>query len=485
MKKGITNGIMLIAYPNCLGNRLTDLDYVLQTYYDHAISGIHILPFYPSSGDRGFAPITYDAVDSSFGDWSDIKKLSDRYYLMFDYMINHLSVQSSIFQDYLSKHDKSKYRDFFIKWNSFWGGEPTEEEYKKLYRRKATPPFVTAHFDDGSAEKIWCTFSEEQLDIDCLHSREAQAYLAKQLKRLASHGASLIRTDAMAYAAKRKGENCFFVEPEMWTLIDQCKSALEGTDVEILPEIHENYFFQKKLEEHGVWTYDFQLPFLILNAVWFGKTLYLKNWLKICPRKQFTTLDTHDGIGVVDARYLMPDEEVMQTKQRVFDANPEINELYRNRKVEVSFSVFDAYQINCTYYDALGGEDERYLLARAVQFFAPGIPQVYYMGLFAGRNDFALYYQTMNPRDVNRHYYALNDIYAETKKPVAQKMKRLMTLRNTHAAFRGQFMLLGSDGHTLRIRWENGVSYAELNADFQSLSYQIRYTEDGNELLFA
>ena len=108
---------------------------------------------------------------------------------------------------------------------------------------------------------------------------------------------------------------------------------------------------------------------LLLNAIFGGKTLYLKNWLKICPRKQFTTLDTHDGIGVVDARYLMPDEEVLWTKQQVFERNPGISKIY----TKVNFDKFDTYQINCTYYSAVGEDDDYYFLARAVQFFAPGI----------------------------------------------------------------------------------------------------------------
>ena len=483
MKKNITNQIMLITYSDSIGSNLKELYEVLSRHFKGAIGGIHILPFFPSSGDRGFAPITYDVVDPAFGDWNDITKFSEEYYLMCDYRINHMSAQSEIYQDYLKNHNESRYKDFFIKWNEFWDGEPSEEDFQKLYLRKQTP-YVDAQFADGTTEKVWSTFSNEQIDIDCLHSEEAKKYLYEQLQKLAGRGIALIRTDAMAYAAKRKGENCFFVEPEMWTLIDQCRDALKGTGVEILPEIHENYFYQKKLEEQGVWTYDFQLPFLILNAVWFGRTMYLKNWLQICPRKQFTTLDTHDGIGVVDARYLMPDEEVLETKRAVFDANPEINEIYKDRQMRVNFSKFDTYQIACAYYDALGGEDDRYLIARAVQFFAPGIPMVYYVGLFAGRNDFEFYHRSKQGRDINRQYYTLPEIEEEMKRPVVQKMYRLMCLRNSHEAFSGEFRLLTSDEHTLHIRWEKGTAYTELFVDFEKLRYEIRYTDNGKVKMF-
>ena len=484
MKKSVTNQIMLITYSDSMGSNLKELYDVLEEHFEGAIGGIHILPFFPSSGDRGFAPITYDIVDPAFGDWEDIRRFSEKYYLMCDYMINHMSAQSEIYRDYLKNHEKSRYSDFFIRWEKFWGGEPAEEEIQKLYLRKQKP-FVEAKFADGTTEKVWSTFSDEQIDIDCLHSEEAQKYLREQLRGLAGRGVSLIRTDAMAYAAKRKGENCFFVEPEMWTLIDQCREALEGTGVEVLPEIHENMFYQKKLEEHDVWSYDFQLPFLILNAVYFGKTMYLKNWLSICPRKQFTTLDTHDGIGVVDARYLLPDEELKETTDKVFEANPGINEIYNDWRMKVNFSKFKIYQIACTYYDALGGDDERYIIARAVQFFAPGIPQVYYVGLFAGRNDFDFYHSTRQGRDINRHYYTLPEIEEEMKRPVVQKLLRLMRLRSSHEAFNGEFRLLASDSHTLHIRWEKGVSYAELCVDFGSLTYTIRYTENGAEKVFS
>ena len=48
---------MLITYADCMGNNLHDLDFVLTKYLKDAVYGLHILPFFPSSGDRGFAPI--------------------------------------------------------------------------------------------------------------------------------------------------------------------------------------------------------------------------------------------------------------------------------------------------------------------------------------------------------------------------------------------------------------------------------------------
>lgn len=71
----IKNKIMLITYADSMGNNLSDLSYVLNKYFQKEIGGLHILPFYPSSADRGFAPLTYKEVDPEFGSWQDIQKL--------------------------------------------------------------------------------------------------------------------------------------------------------------------------------------------------------------------------------------------------------------------------------------------------------------------------------------------------------------------------------------------------------------------------
>ena len=468
MKK-VSNKIMLITYADCMGHDLKDLNTVLDKYLDGAVYGLHILPFFPSSADRGFAPTTYDIVDPQFGDWDDMKKLSEKYYLMYDYMINHISAHSEIYHDFLEKKDASEYRDFFIRFKDFWkNGEPTEEQISKIYLRKEQP-YIEAEFADGTKEKLWCTFSPEQIDINCLGSEKAKEYLEEKLKFLSDHGASLIRLDALAYASKREDTNCFFVEPEIWKIVDQCEKALEGTDSEILPEIHENYFIQKKLEEKNVYTYDFQLPMLILNAVYFGRTLYLKDWMKLCPRKQFTTLDTHDGIGVVDVRGLLPDEEIEAAKEHLFEYGANVKRVYNTEK----YNNLDIYQINCTYYSALGDDDNAYLLARAIQFFAPGTPQVYYVGLLAGKNDISLLEETKEGRNINRHYYTEEEIGREVERPVVKQLLELMKLRNTHPAFDGEFYMLPCEKEQLILGWKNGDSRIELHGDLGKKSFEI------------
>ena len=76
--------------------------------------------------------------------------------------------------------------------------------------------------------------------------------------------------------------------------------------------------------------------------------------------------------------------------------------------------------MNCTSFDALGRSGNEYLIARAIQFFVPGIPQVYYVGLLAGTNDMELLARTQVGRDINRHYYTSSELRSALADPVVR-----------------------------------------------------------------
>ncbi|WP_099467103.1 sucrose phosphorylase [Konateibacter massiliensis] len=473
MKK-IENKIMLITYADSMGHNLKDLNEVLDKHFAKAISGVHILPFFPSSGDRGFAPMDYHKVEEAFGDWEDVKRLAEKYYLMFDYMINHISAQSEYYKDFLQNKDNSKYKDLFLRYKDFWeNGEPTEAEVDVIYKRKPRAPYAMANFADGTSEKVWCTFDEEQIDINC-KTDTAKAFIKDNLTFLCEHGAALIRLDAFAYATKKAGTSCFFIEPDVWEFLNECQDIIADYKVELLPEIHEHYTMQQKIAGQDYYVYDFALPMLLIHALYYGQTKYLKNWLEICPRKQFTTLDTHDGIGVVDVKDLLPNEEIERTKEDIFKFGANVKKIYNT----AAYNNLDIYQVNCSYYSALGDDDAAYLLARAVQFFAPGIPQVYYVGLLAGKNDLKLLEETKVGRNINRHYYTLDEIDTEVERSVVQSLLKLMEFRNTHSAFDGEFHMLSSDEGELMIERVNGKHKAVLHADFKSKHLSVTYTDE-------
>lgn len=123
--KNIENKAMLITYADSMGTNLKALERVLDKHFDGVFGGVHVLPFFPSSGDRGFAVVNYDIVDPAFGTWEDIDRLGEKYYLMADFMLNHVSIRSEEFQDYMKNGEASPYRDMFIHWNEFWPQKKT------------------------------------------------------------------------------------------------------------------------------------------------------------------------------------------------------------------------------------------------------------------------------------------------------------------------------------------------------------------------
>jgi sucrose phosphorylase len=373
----------------------------------------------------------YDKVDPAFGTFADVEALGKDYYLMFDFMVNHISASSEYFQDFLQKKEDSEYKDFFIRYRDFWkDGEPSQEQVDLIYKRKPRAPYIEAEFADGSKEKIWCTFCEEQIDLD-VTKKKTKDFIVKTLQDMCHHGASVIRLDAFAYAVKKEGTSCFFVEPDIWDLLYEIENVVKAEGAEILPEIHEHYTIPMKIADKGFWIYDFALPVLTLHALYNHDGTYLKQWMERCPMKQFTTLDTHDGIGIVDVKDLLPDEEIDKVKEQMYKQGANVKKIYSSE----AYNNLDIYQVNTTYYSALGNHDDAYVLARAIQFFAPGIPQVYYVGMLAGSNDIELMERTKNGRDINRHYYTADEVAAEQERPVVQKLKALMELRNTHPAF--------------------------------------------------
>jgi len=247
----IQNKVQLITYPDSLGQNMTELHYVLRKYLKKAVGGVHILPFYPSSGDRGFAPLTYDEVDPNFGTWKDIEKIGNDFDLIIDLMVNHISKQSVFFQDYIANGDDSEYADMFLSFKKLSpDGEISKEDLAKVYARKPRYPYTVIERADGSKEKIWCTFDYEQIDLD-IHSPKTREILRNFLLRLARTNAKLIRIDAFAYAPVKIGTNCFFLEPDVWELLEWVNGFTSAFDTQIIPEVHEPYSYQLKLAEKG------------------------------------------------------------------------------------------------------------------------------------------------------------------------------------------------------------------------------------------
>lgn len=127
----------------------------------------------------------------------------------------------------------------------------------------------------------------------------------------------------------------------------------------------------------------------------------------------------------------------------------------------------------------MGRDETNYLLARALQFFLPGVPQVYYVGLLAGHNDMELLARTQVGRDINRHFYGEDEIARDCERPAVRRLIELIKLRNRHPAFSGSFQLLDSGDDELSLRWQRDGDWAALRLDFRSGAHELSYSSDG------
>ncbi|MBC3760839.1 sucrose phosphorylase [Quadrisphaera oryzae] len=477
--KPVTNEAMLITYADSLGGDLAQLQQLLDHELSGAFGGVHVLPFYPSSGDRGFAVVHYDTVDPRFGTWDDIERLAEHHTVMVDFMINHVSVRSAEFRDYLARGDASPYREMFIRWDEFWpGGAPTPEDLETLYSRREGGPVRTYTRADGTDVQLWSTFFAEQVDVDPF-AAATQEHYRRTLGRLAQL-VPIVRFDAFAYASKRPGTSCFFVEPEVWQVLDIGMEPLRAAGTQMLPEVHERYEIQLAMAERGLWVYDFALPMLTLHALMTGRTDRLRHWLEICPRRQFTTLDTHDGIGVVDVAGLLSEDEVDLVSERVSAVIADSRHLVTGREPVIRRDGQKArrYQLMCTFHDALS-DDDAHLLARVLQLFVPGIPQVYYVGALFGGNDLEALEAVGDPRAINRHDYTVEEVRERVTDPHVALLLDVLRWRNRCAAFDGDLTVTETDRPgELLLRWTAPGSSAQLRADLREHTWQVTETAD-------
>lgn len=474
------NTVQLITYVDRLGGGdIHTLHQLLKGPLAGLFGGVHILPFYYSIHgiDAGFDPIDHTQIDPSLGSWQDIKQLGQDVELTADLIVNHISSSSPEFLDYYEKGDASIYRDLFLTLGTVFPNGATEADLLTIYRPRPGLPFSDVTLKNNQRRLFWTTFSKQQIDINVLHP-VGRAYLRTVLQTLADIRIRTVRLDAVGYAVKKPGTSCFMI-PETFAFIADLSSQAAALGIQVLVEIHSYYRRQIEIARQVDRVYDFALPPLVLHAMFNHTARYLKQWLEISPRNAVTVLDTHDGIGMID---IGADPTASQDRPGLVPA-PELDALVEKIHANsmglsrlasgTAASNLDLYQVNCTYYDALGRRDSDYLLARAIQFFAPGIPQVYYVGLFAGENDMSLLAKSGVGRDINRHCYTLDEISQAIQRPVVQSLFELIRFRNQHPAFHGSFRMPETSDSKITLRWDNRENWAMLEVDFVSGSYFI------------
>lgn len=485
------NQVQLITYVDRFGGQdLTQLRELLTGPLKSVFGGVHLLPFYEKidGADAGFDPIDHTRVDSRLGNWHHIRQLAQEHDVMADVIVNHMSSESPQFVDFWQKGQDSEYNGLFLTMSSVFPQGATEQDLLSIYRPRPGMPFTLTTLANGESRLLWTTFTSQQIDID-VHHPAGKAYLDAILTSLSNNGVTMVRLDAVGYAIKKPGTSCFMM-PETFEFIGEFVARARELGLEVLVEIHSYYKRQIEIAKKVDWVYDFALPPLVLHALEFGRNEALLNWLSQRPHNAITVLDTHDGIGIIDigadpadragSPGLVPPHEMNALVERMH-ANS--NDESRKATGAAAFNL-DLYQVNCTFFDALGRNASAYLVARAIQFFVPGIPQVYYVGLLAGQNDMDLLARTQVGRDINRHYYSREEVLEAIETPVVSRLLELIRLRNTHPAFNGHFSFTAPAENLLVLKWTEGQDFAILEVDLNAKTGTITHSTDEGEQQF-
>ena len=336
-----------------------------------------------------------------------------------------------------------------------------------------------------------------QMDLNA-RSEMVWDFYEETLQKLAAYGASLVRLDAFAYLHKEPCTTNFFNEPGTWEYLDRLKTMAGKCGLTLLPEVHSEYGYglHEKVANQGFVIYDFFFPGLVIDALDRGTSLGLLRWVREVLEKGIRTvnmLGCHDGIPVLDLRGkdilgvsregLLSDEEIDKTIQRIMERGGRVKNLYGPDGKKISY-----YQINATFFSALGEDERKLRLARAIQMFMPGIPQVWYLDLFAGENNYeaADAGGTAGHKEINRTTLSHSDIELGLKRIIVRDQLELIRLRNKSPAFSGKLELEDRGEHRLHMTWSNGSCKATLDADLRAMGFVISHQdEDGDETVRA
>ena len=570
----IPNGVMLNAYPDSIGEKLGDTIKMLQMQeFKDVFSLFYVLPtFFNSDLDRGFSVIDYN-LNKELVSVKDLQALQElNIMLKFDIVLNHLSIASPQFKDLLKHGDNSKYKDFFINWNTFWEGNgtknqdgiiiPKKEFLTKLFMRKPGLPILNLPFPDGKKQPYWNTFYQqiiynkitskdlyhinglERQDVHVVVEKVNQAienkvnintidfqnynnlkdkiisvvdrkctYLGQMdvnakselvwdfyeetLAKVKSFGCKILRLDAFAYLHKEIGQSNFFNKPGTWKYLERINHIAKKNDLILLPEIHAEYGLNlhSEVASKGYTIYDFFLPGLMIHTLENSTNKALFNWIRDIKSKGYKTvnmLGCHDGIPVLDlkgkdidgayVKGLLSDNDIVDIMNKIIDRGGRVKNLYDPAGKKISY-----YQVNATFFSALGENEDKLLLARAIQLFMPGIPQIWYLDIFAGKNDnkAADKAGAGGHKEINRTTLSLKDVENGLKTDIVKNQLKLIRIRNTSKAFSGRLKINKSSEDEIDLTWSNDKHVAQLQANLKTYKFTFSYNEEGEKSLIS
>ncbi|RVT78510.1 glycosidase [Flavobacterium sufflavum] len=329
-----------------------------------------------------------------------------------------------------------------------------------------------------------------QMDVNAASSLVWDFY-EETLKKLNGYGCNILRLDAFAYLHKQVGESNFFNKPGTWEYLERIKKIAQQNNLMLLPEIHAEYglHLHDEVANEGYYIYDFFLPGLMIHTIENKTSKALLSWAKEIIAKGYKTvnmLGCHDGIPVLDLKGkevngvynkgLLEDVEIESIMNKIMERGGRVKNLYDPSGNKISY-----YQINATFFSALGEDEQKLLLARAIQMFMPGIPQVWYLDIFAGKNNYEAADNggSAGHKEINRTTLTMHDVDQGVKTEVVNRQLEIMRLRNNSNAFSGQVEINDTVDAVIDIKWVNGTTITHLKANLQINRFTIDHSVNG------
>ena len=449
--------IILITYGDLLRSEhsspLASLIHILEKIPDFkkAINTLHILPFFPYSSDRGFSITDFRNVDPKLGSWQDIAKISESYQLMFDAVCNHTSSKSKAFQKLLN--GSPEYKDIAIVYRS--PDKLSLEDRQKIVRPRTGNLLTQFQSIEGSIW-VWTTFSSDQIDLN-YRNPKVLLWVLETLLLYIRRGANIIRLDAVTYLWKITGTSCANLKQthetiklfrDIFNVVAPGVALITETNI---PHQQNIAYFGNGYDEAQM-VYNFALPPLVLHTFYRENTTALSVWAQNLefPSDACTylnILDTHDGIGLMGVRNILPPEEIDYLANKAREHGAFIS--YRTG----TSGKDEPYEINSTWYSALNFDSDqeplnlqikRFVASRSIALVLKGVPGIYLHGLFGTTNDVDAVIKTKSKRDINRQIISETALYKELNlsnsklSQLTKTLGRLLEIRVRQRAFHPQ-----------------------------------------------
>jgi sucrose phosphorylase len=436
--------IIIISYANSINRNsekpLKTLSRFMQEKLSDTISCIHILPFFPSTSDDGFAVSDYWVVDPHHGDWDDITAIGANFSLMADLVINHVSASHVWVSNFLTKTNPGI--DFFIE-------KDPEADYSCIVRPRTTQLFTK--FDSAEGQKeLWTTFSADQIDLN-FSNPEVLIEMIRILLFYIRKGIRIIRLDAVAFIWKTKGTPCVHL-PEAHEIIKLLREIVDVVSFGTLlltetnvPDKDNRSYFGNHDEAHMV--YQFTLPPLLIYTLLTGNSGFFNRWANEIPipgtmETYLNFTASHDGIGIRPLEGILSDSEIHLLIQILKEYGGLVSE-----KTNADGTI-SPYEVNITYYDALKGcvhgfehfQDKRFICSQTVMLSLKGIPAFYIQSMLGAGNDYEGVQKTHRARSINRRPWQEDEINTilstdTSNRYIFNELKRLTGIRKNHSAF--------------------------------------------------